>query len=81
MNGEKITSPSVARREHLVQQMVDALGEEHSRVYYRRLADRYRPAAIFEAGAVYEASGEGRVRKGKGALFVATLNHTGAATR
>lgn len=74
MNGEKIRSPTVAKREHLVQQMIDVLGDEHSRGYYRKVAGQFSPDDISQAlGLVDELAQAGKIRESRGALFVETI--------
>ena len=75
MNGEKIRSPAIAKREYLVQQMVDVLGDEHSRGCYRRIAELHSPEVIHHClGAVKEVASAGRVRASRGAHFTSLIS-------
>ena len=75
MNGEKIRSPTVAKREHLVQQMVDVLGDEHSLGFYRKVATTVPEQRV--SGALSQtrlASREGMIRDGAGKFFAGLVS-------
>lgn len=66
--------PAKAKREYLAQEMVRVLGDPHSLGCYKQIADTYPPRTIFKAlGTVKEAVQDGRVRRSRGALFVALM--------
>ena len=66
--------PSGDEREALVQEMLSVLRDLESEGYYRRLASSVPKNIIFEAlSLVKRAVAEGKVRKSKGALFVAIV--------
>ncbi len=72
--GRRTASPDRAKREHLAQEMLRVLHDEHSLGCYRRVAEQYPPHIIFEAlGLVKEMARECKVAKTRGALFVQIL--------
>ncbi len=67
----KMNSIDKAKREHLAQEMLDVLGDQHSLGCYRRIAERCPPSLIYEAlGRAKETARGGKIRQSKGALFV-----------
>jgi hypothetical protein len=61
-------------RGYLVDEMLSVLGNRDSEGYYQRLAARVPKDIIFEAlSLVKRAAREGKVRKSRGALFVAIV--------
>jgi hypothetical protein len=70
-------SPRNAKHEYLAQEMVDVLRDEHSLGFYRKIAARCPPQAIFEAlSAVKQAARDGTIRKSRGALFTALVKES-----
>ncbi len=66
--------PSGGEREALVYEMLSVLQDAESEGYYRRLAATVPKEIIFEAlSLVRRAVNEGKIRKSKGALFVAIV--------
>lgn len=66
--------PSEDEREYLVHEMLSALQDSESEPYYRRLASSVPRNIIFEAlSLVKRAVAEGKIRKSRGALFVAIV--------
>ncbi len=66
--------PSGDEREALMQEMLSVLQDSESEGYYRRLASSVPKNIIFEAlSLVKRAVAEGKVRKSRGALFVAIV--------
>jgi hypothetical protein len=66
--------PQKAKREHLAQEMLNVLGDAHSLGCYRRIAERCPPDVVYDAlGLVKQAVRERRIRKTRGALFVAIV--------
>ena len=60
--------------EYLVDEMLSVLGDVESEGYYRRLAATVPKDIIFEAlSLVKRAVHEGKIRKSRGALFVAIV--------
>jgi hypothetical protein len=60
--------------EYLVDEMLSVLGDVESEGYYRRLAVTVPKDIIFEAlSLVRRAVHEGKIRKSRGALFVAIV--------
>ena len=70
-------APSGGEREGLVHEMLSVLQDTESEGYYRRLAATAPKAIIFEAlSLVKRAEHEGKIRKSRGALFVAIVKRT-----
>lgn len=66
--------PSEGEREALVYEMLSVLQDAESEGYYRRLAATVPKDIIFEAlSLVRRAVQEGKIRKSRGALFVAIV--------
>jgi len=66
--------PSENQREYLVHEMLSVLRDAESAPYYRRLASSVPRNIIFEAlSLVKRAVQEGKIRKSRGALFVAIV--------
>jgi len=66
--------PSGDERDYLVDEMVSVLGDRDSEGYYQRLAASVPKDIIFEAlSLVKRAAHEGKIRKTRGALFVAIV--------
>ena len=66
--------PPGDEREALVQEMLSVLRDLESEGYYRRLASSVPKNIIFEAlSLVKRAVAEGKIRKSRGALFVAIV--------
>ena len=66
--------PSETEREYLVHEMLSVLRDAESEPYYRRLASSVPRNIIFEAlSLVKRAVQEGKIRKSRGALFVAIV--------
>ncbi len=67
-------APSEAEQEYLVNEMLLVLQDAESEPYYRRLASSVPKNIIFEAlSLVKRAVQEGKIRKSRGALFVAIV--------
>ena len=63
--------------DYLVNEMLSTLGDMESKGYYRRLASTVPKDIIFEAlSLVQRAVHEGKIRKSRGALFVAIVKRT-----
>lgn len=74
--------PSENEREYLVQEMLSVLRDAESEPYYRRLAATVPKEIIFEAlSLVKRAVQEGKIRKSRGALFVAIVKRACADRR
>jgi len=70
-------APSDGEREGLVHEMLSVLQDTDSESYYRRLAATAPKDTIFEAlSLVKRAVHEGKIRKSRGALFVAIVKRT-----
>ena len=70
-------APSDDEREGLVHEMLSVLQDTESEGYYRRLAATVPKDTIFEAlSLVKRAVHEGKIRKSRGALFVAIVKRT-----
>ena len=66
--------PSENEQEYLVHEMLSVLRYAESELYYRQLASSVPRSIIFEAlSLVNRAVQEGKVRKSRGALFVAIV--------
>jgi hypothetical protein len=64
----------LARREYLASEMLKVLGDEHSLGCYRAVAATCPESLVFEAlSLVKDAARCGRIRKSRGALFVALV--------
>lgn len=81
LNGRiRNASPHKARREHMAQQMLDALGDRHSLGCYRRIAEHCPPNLIFETLAVAkDLARQGKVTRSKGAAFVDQITRVARA--
>jgi len=70
----KARAPSEDEQGYLLDEMLSTLGDVESEGYYRRLAVTVPKDIIFEAlSLVRRAVHEGKIRKSKGALFVAIV--------
>jgi len=67
-------APSEDEQGYLLDEMLSTLGDVESEGYYRRLASTVPKDIIFEAlSLVKRAVHEGKIRKSRGALFVAIV--------
>lgn len=67
-------APSDDERDYLVDEMLSVLGDRDSEGYYQRLAATVPKDIIFETlSIVKRAAHEGKIRKTRGALFVAVV--------
>ena len=73
-SGKAWDAPSEAEQQYLVHEMLSVLHDTESEGYYRRLAATVPRNIIFEAlSLVKRAVAEGKIRKSRGALFVAIV--------
>ena len=73
-SGKTWDAPSEAEQQYLVHEMLAVLHDTESEGYYRRLAATVPKNIIFEAlSLVKRAVAEGKIRKSRGALFVAIV--------
>ncbi|MCH7697624.1 MAG: helix-turn-helix domain-containing protein [Chloroflexi bacterium] len=76
-SSKKHQAPSDDEREGLVHEMLSVLQDTESESYYRRLAATVPKDTIFETlSLVKRAVHEGKIRKSRGALFVAIVKRT-----
>jgi hypothetical protein len=76
------SAPARQRADFMADELSDALGDQHSRNYFRQLAQTVPVGTLYQAlGEVKEAAREGRIKKSRGALFVDCVQRslTGAA--
>lgn len=76
--GGKLSSEARAKREWLAQHMVEVLGDEHSRGFYRKVAESVPEHRVFEALSLARLTKrEGQIEKSKAALFTSTITRGG----